>query len=430
MHLHRSPGLTAVYNASNGRNNNRILDLGPSKSSAFRFFSELSSKIIFEGLDEFIVEKGHLPAESFAEELKDYCLPKRADEKFDVVLAWDYFNYLPFANVIKLMEVLRPWCKPDTLIFAIRYAGNSVPSAPPTFEIRDKHHLKVDRFKIAPRQYPNGTTAQFLKHAEDFEIEGTIGQKEGMLPGFTEQLIRFQPSRKSNRQFNTIAELKQTAHTVVDENALLHHSPSLKQLDQKTSYTSILDLGKRSPTNMEVWRNSFSDVFFEDLVSSMQWQNKPGHAASLSGLSPNMLQFNDKRFDVIATWDILNFCNEEQLASLAHKLRSLAHENTVIMVMLYTGSTLPKRPAKFWLNQNQSMHIEAVESHKRTSARLTVTGLMRYFGGAKMIGTYAFEEGMQSEIREFLFTVTPLSAEEAQAGNGQKRSVNGGDVGV
>lgn len=410
MHLHRSPGLTAIYNAAKESASISILDLGPSKSSTFNFFSDLSSKIIFEGIDEFIWQNQNLEPEEFAAELKDYCLPKKEGQKFDVILAWDYFNYLPFANVIKLMEVLQPWCKPDTLIFTIKYSGKSVPTFPPQFEIQDKHHLRVQRFKTKPRQHVAATIAQFLKHAGEFHIENTISRREGMLPGFTEELLRFQPSHSTRNKLTTVAEICLPQNAGETENAITHRSPGLSFLQQSKNLRCILDLGKKNATNLEMWRSQFHEVFFEDIASSMQWQNTSAHQRD--SISPNILQFKHSCFDVIVTWDILNFCSENQLRELADRIRSVCHRNTVVLAMLYTGSSIPSRPARYWMKDDGHVHIESISNQARTSQRLTATGLMRTFGGAKMIGTYAFEEGMHSDIREFLFTVPPLA--EAQ----------------
>ncbi|VUD59511.1 hypothetical protein TDB9533_02696 [Thalassocella blandensis] len=424
MHIHRSPGLTAIYNATRERSDLRVLDLGACTAGTFNFFSSNSGKIIFEDLKDFIEQHHTQPAEQFATALQEYCLPKNSDERFDIVLAWDLLNYLPFENTVALLSYIKPWCKQDTFIFTIKYPGGSVPKQPPQFEILDKHRVKVQKFSVAQRQYPGFTLSQFYKHSPDFQIENSISQHEGMLAGFAEQLIRYQPSLSQRNQLTTVAEMKPMNFREQMKETLRHYSPSLIRIKEQKDHRSILDLGVKSRGNLEVWRQSFGEVYFEDLASNLTHpQNTNAMQNYYSGISPNALQFNGKQFDVIMAWDLLNFCSSNQMEFIANRIRRLSHENTIISTLVYTGNRLPQKPSRFWLNEDYSLQIEAVTQAQRSTPRLTITGLMKTFGGARMIGTYAFEDGMNSDIREFLFTVPPLSEDANNPTSSQRLDV-------
>ena len=54
--IHRSPGLTAIFNAVKANQKNHILDLGQCLGSNLAFYSQLGCRFHFENFDEVIKE--------------------------------------------------------------------------------------------------------------------------------------------------------------------------------------------------------------------------------------------------------------------------------------------------------------------------------------------------------------------------------------
>lgn len=201
-----------------------------------------------------------------------------------------------------------------------------------------------------------------------------------MLPGFSEQVLRYKPSKNSRNQYRSFTEFD-TPATDNTQNRHHHRSPGLLNIIREARNTpqTLLDLGARSQENMEIWRRLFNEVYFEDLGSSLQWHKQAKHSDQFEPISPTILRYPDnQKFDVIIAWDIFNFCSSEQLTCIADRLKSISHDNTVILTSLYTGKNIPKRPARFWLDNDEKLQIENLAQDDRKQDRLTVTGLMKF----------------------------------------------------
>ena len=156
--LHRSPGLTTIYNEIKSSQRNRVLDLGPAMAGTFEFLSDLSCKIHFENLsnllpaDEALAKK--ISSKKLQEMLSEYLSTYLKDNQFDIIFTWDYFNYFDQQTLQVLMTCLIKHCRPDTLIHSIRYMNSSIPEQPRGFEIADQYYVKItQQGELQPKRH-------------------------------------------------------------------------------------------------------------------------------------------------------------------------------------------------------------------------------------------------------------------------------------
>ena len=123
--IHRSPGITAIYNELKSSTHNSVLDLGSASAASFQFFSRLSCHIHFESIDNFFAECGEawVSGETLRAGLDEYLSAFSDTKQFDVILAWDIFNYLDRDTLQWLIARLNHHCRPNTLLHSIKLSA-------------------------------------------------------------------------------------------------------------------------------------------------------------------------------------------------------------------------------------------------------------------------------------------------------------------
>lgn len=121
-----------------------ILDLGPALGANVDFFSQFSCKIYIEDLyhtlnsfDYFSPEDGFTYQAVF-----EYLLPYTHNTRFDIIMAWDIFNYLERDEFKSLISHLGNFCHKGTLLFSLISTRKHIPEKPTTFRIVDQENLQ------------------------------------------------------------------------------------------------------------------------------------------------------------------------------------------------------------------------------------------------------------------------------------------------
>lgn len=405
---HRSPGLTAIYNEIKGSRVNHVLDLGPSSAKSFNFFAQLSCKIRFENLTDVFAANFNDSSqeETILEQLDHYIDDRKLNDRFDLVLTWDLFNYLDLAGVEWFTKKLSKLCNPNALIHSVRYLGANIPTHPQTFQIVSQYQLMIcDAVEAAPRRHASHDTARLLKLMPDFYLENTYLNFEGMIPGLMENVLRFQPQktlsgrRQSSDELNN-ADAPQMS-TAIQRDLLPHISPALANVFSAITTTSaILDLGQKTRQNYDLLYGITQHIYAENLHQELQIQEKAGSELHFKA---HMLNFPpDLRFDIILLWDTLNFLSPEIIEKLFDRLRPWLHDNTVIHAIVYSGKEIPASPQQFLMRTTAEMDI-CPGSKKVATDPLTSSRLLKLMKTFRLEETFVFRPGMQRGIYEYLF---------------------------
>ncbi|WP_185232060.1 hypothetical protein [Teredinibacter franksiae] len=419
--LHRSPGLTAIYNEIKKSKRNRILDLGSMAVSNFNFFSSLSCKIHFENLNEFVEDNARLSTGNLIFKLNKFLLSHEPEEKFDVILAWDLLNYLPVEVIESLFGKLNNWCHPNTLLHTVRYLNSNISSQPAVFEIIDQYHIQISAYPITARRFPLHKTAALLKHIPQYFLHNNLMNEAGMETGIGEQVLRYMPEKSQRKQYisstginNVIPgdEREKPLDSSLSQQLKLYKSPAIEQILHGNIRKRILDLGRKSTRNLEFWRKHFSEVHSEDLASSIRWHTTTADLtiqADDISLSEEALNFNhDLLFDVIVLWDIPNYCNQIQLKAIGDRLKKHCNKHTQILIFSYLGNFIPPQPQSFNLQGNGKYHAKEAGKRTRDHSAITTSGIMKLIPGWKIVKTHIFSDGMKPGLVELIFEYTEL----------------------
>lgn len=411
---HRSPGITAIYNELKSSSKNRILDLGASSGASFAFFAHLSCKIRFENLNDFfaVTEVDRLTNEQVICHLDRYLSCFDADEKFDVVLTWDIFDYLDLPVIEWLIKRLSLLFTPTTLLHSVRSVSRSISPTPRAFQIIDQYQINVEALASEQiRQHPCHHTAQLLKHLPHCYMENSYLNYDGMVPGLTETVMRYQPTKLPVARRQASDELARGKHYSDKQSAstwLAHRSYALEPIfNRLTPRTTILDLGLKNKNNSDFFYRRTPNIYADNMLATLSVpQNKDVDGQ----LKTHVLNFSDDTvFDAIFFWDILNFLSAEDIATIFDRLAPHISSHTEIHVILYSGKTKPNQPQQFQITSAQTVEILATP-RTDSATTLSSSGLLKATRIFQLRDTFVFREGMQRGIYEYILTRHPSFA--------------------
>ena len=106
-----------------------VLDLGPATPSNLEFFLGRGARFT---VADFAPSRTDMFSELIGAEPGSH---------FDLVLAWDFLNYLPREKLGLLLRSLEPYFRPGTAVHALVATGRQMPAAPRRYRIEDAQTL-------------------------------------------------------------------------------------------------------------------------------------------------------------------------------------------------------------------------------------------------------------------------------------------------
>jgi hypothetical protein len=156
-----------------------VLDLGPALGENIRRME--GAKLYIANFFESLIEGG--PASINARTFAASCarlLQYPDDVRFDLVLAWDLFNYLGLPEVQVLAQRLVALSRPGTLIMALLSIQKQIPDRPYRFVIRGQDTLRYEVQSKAMRDCPRHSEPDLLKRMAGFKVERGMLLRNGM----------------------------------------------------------------------------------------------------------------------------------------------------------------------------------------------------------------------------------------------------------
>jgi hypothetical protein len=175
--LHRSLALPALLHVMRRRGQGlRILDLGPAVGSNVEFLSQLGCKLQIGDLFASRASAGE--GEELGQEFFEQLFP--GDARFDVVLAWDLFNYLQRREMIRLGSLLRRHCRSGALVFALMAIQKQIPAQPMRFRMQDNGQLLYERRTFLDRPGPRYAPSEISGFMKGFQVDRSFLLRHGI----------------------------------------------------------------------------------------------------------------------------------------------------------------------------------------------------------------------------------------------------------
>lgn len=179
--VHRSLGLAALFEQIRGRRVT-VLDLGSAVGGNVEFLSQYGCKMFIEDLYAALSsrtgsgEEDDLAGPEFFAEF----LTVPDDTRFDVVLAWDLFNYLRRKELAYFGEQLRRYTEPGALAFALMSYHKQIPAQPYRFKIKDEQTLVYDRRTATERPSPRFVPSEMTGLLKSFRVDRSFLLQHGI----------------------------------------------------------------------------------------------------------------------------------------------------------------------------------------------------------------------------------------------------------
>jgi hypothetical protein len=181
-----------------------------------------------------------------------------------------------------------------------------------------------------------------------------------------------------------------------------YHSPSLRALVSKLTSASahhILDLGMANGTNVE---------FFSRFSCRLQIVDLPGALASkelqpLLSVDPTaafrrVLPSTGNPFDVVLTWDVLNYLTRDQFRSLTGELWRLCQPGALMLAFISTAREMLGSPTVFKIVDRQTLLAEPQTSALRPSPRFPPAEVERLAAGFAVVQAVRMRHGVQEYL--------------------------------
>jgi len=156
----RSLGLAALLQQLEEGRLYSILDLGPARGTNLDFWSQIAGRICFEDFFRTWADEGFPKPEEGESHVPLFrrLLSFGESARFDIVLAWDLFNYLEPGQIEALVECLARSCHTGAILLAMISSAPTIPERPTVFRILDREHLAYESgtgpVKTGPRYQP------------------------------------------------------------------------------------------------------------------------------------------------------------------------------------------------------------------------------------------------------------------------------------
>ena len=178
----RSLGLGALLQQLEEGRLYSILDLGPARAGNLDFWAPTARRISFEDYYCTWAAKGFVKPEEGGSyfPLLAKLLSFREDARFDIVLAWDIFNYLDHDHVCALVEYIGRSCPPGAILMALVSSAAMIPARPTVFRIRDREHLSYENSSPIMRPSPRYQPRDIARMIPGFQVMHSFLLRHGI----------------------------------------------------------------------------------------------------------------------------------------------------------------------------------------------------------------------------------------------------------
>ena len=176
--VHKSLALPSVLGAMARRPKSHVLDLGPAIGSNVEYLSDFGCRLSIEDL--YLTRTTAADGEELGPEFFEQLVPLPDGPQFDVVFAWDLFNYLSRKELGRLTARLRQACKPGAQVLALIWIHKSIPAQPIRFRFRGSDQLVYDRRTALERPGPRFQPAEINQLMSGFQVDRSFLLRHGI----------------------------------------------------------------------------------------------------------------------------------------------------------------------------------------------------------------------------------------------------------
>ncbi|HEX5758264.1 MAG TPA: class I SAM-dependent methyltransferase, partial [Thermoanaerobaculia bacterium] len=176
--VHRSLAFAMLLDGLRADHKLQVLDLGPAVGGNVEFLSRFDCKLFIEDL--YAALAGRVPGEDGRPQGIEELLPLPDSARFDMVLAWDLFNYLERDEVRRLVRHLARYCRPGAVLLALVSIHKQMPAQPMRFRIVDGQSLVYEQRSAHTRPAPRYASSDLSGMFEGFRVDRSFLLRHGI----------------------------------------------------------------------------------------------------------------------------------------------------------------------------------------------------------------------------------------------------------
>ena len=164
----------------------------------------------------------------------------------------------------------------------------------------------------------------------------------------------------------------------------------------------ILDLGPAVGANISMLAGLGCRIWVADLFRSLrarEGEDVLGDLGSLDRLlHRNLPESDDDGYDLILTWDLLNYFRPEELTVLGRHLARVCREQGTLFAMIALGRQMPDRPMRFGIADAEHLTYDTETAHRKPSPQYKQPDLERLMPGFEVETSFLLRSGIQEYV--------------------------------
>jgi hypothetical protein len=180
--VHKSLGLKALLDRVRDDQIYSILDLGPALEANVQFWSQFTCRLHIHDFYRSYRERkpAPVPEEESDAAMFSSLLSFNDQTVFDIILAWDLFNYLELKELEALVQRLSRWCRPGTMLFTLISSLPKIAMLPMMFRILNGEQLMYKIPTRATRPSPRHQPRDIIKLMSGFTVSNSFLSRHGI----------------------------------------------------------------------------------------------------------------------------------------------------------------------------------------------------------------------------------------------------------
>jgi hypothetical protein len=178
--VHKSLGLNSLLRSMQDDRKYFILDLGRPLGVNVEFWSQYQCRLYIEDFYRSCKAKTASEPELSREALFANLLQFSKETSFDMILAWDLFDYLNPEEIEMLVSRLSRWCRSGTLLFSLISSLPLIPAEPTIFRILDSERMIYETHTRETRPCPRYHSRDLAKLVARFEVSSSFLLRHGI----------------------------------------------------------------------------------------------------------------------------------------------------------------------------------------------------------------------------------------------------------
>ena len=168
-------------------------------------------------------------------------------------------------------------------------------------------------------------------------------------------------------------------------------------------WARVLDLGPAVGANVEFLAQYQCRLHIADLFHSLseRIERHPGETGqAASRLRDELPAANEPPFDLILTWDLLNYLDQEEIRVVGERLAGICHRDGLVFVMISNARQIPNMPCRYTIVDDGSLRYECDSAQHRLAPRYKEPDLEKLLPAFEVETSYLLRNGYQEYLLE------------------------------